>query len=187
MTIHADVAYAARILRRSPLFTLTAVLSLALGIAGNAAIFSLADALLLRSRPGISEPERLVDVGRSQGGRGFDNFSYPNYLDFRDRNTVFSGMAGTRFGPEPVGLGVGGAAERAWGRPVSWNYFDVLGVRLAHGRGFRPEEDVVGGGNSVAVIAYHLWRDRFSASKLRRRGWIQSHRCRNSWTAKRKA
>jgi hypothetical protein len=76
MSFRQDLTYAARLLRRSPLFTLTAVLSLAIGIAGNAAIFSLADAPLLRERPGIADPERLVDVGRSQRGQGFDNFSY---------------------------------------------------------------------------------------------------------------
>jgi predicted permease len=165
MALRQDVTYAARILRRSPLFTLTAVVSLAIGIAGNAAIFSLADALLLRTRPGIHEPERLVEVGRSQGGRGFDNFSYPNYLDLRDRNTVFSGLAGTRFGPEPFGLGAGSGAERVWGMPVSGNYFDVLGVRFALGRGFRPEEDVASGRNTVAIIGYRLWQTHFEGSR----------------------
>ena len=164
MALRHDVAYAARILRRSPVFTLTAVLSLALGIAGNAAIFSVADALLLRSRPGIADPGRLVEVGRSQGGRGFDNFSYPNYLDFRDRNTVFAGLAGTRFGPEPFGLGLGDSAERVWGTPVSGNYFDVLGVQFALGRGFRPEEDRIGGRNEVVVIGHRLWQTRFASS-----------------------
>jgi predicted permease len=164
MALRHDVTYAARILRRSPVFTLTAVSSLALGIAGNAAIFSVADALLLRSRPGIADPGRLVEVARTQAGRGFDNFSYPNYLDFRDRNTVFAGLAGTRFGPEPIGLGVGDSAERVWGTPVSANYFDVLGVRFALGRGFRPEEDRIGGHNEVVVIGHRLWQTRFESS-----------------------
>lgn len=164
MTIRQDVVYALRLLRKSPVFTLTAVLSLAVGIAGNAAIFSLADALLLRPRPGISDPGRLVDVGRTQGGRGFDNFSYPNYLDFRDRNTVFSGLAGARFGPEPMGLGVDGAAERVWGTAVSSNFFDVLATGFALGRGFRSEEDRPGGGNEVAVISHRLWQQHFEGS-----------------------
>jgi predicted permease len=164
MALRHDLTYAARILRRSPAFALTSVLSLALGIAGNAAIFSLADALLLRSRPGVTDPGKLVEVGRSQGGRGFDNFSYLNYLDYRDRNTVFAGLAGTRFGPEPFGLGVGERAERVWGTPVSGNYFEVVGVRFALGRGFRPEEDRVGGRNDVVVIGHRLWRTRFQAS-----------------------
>jgi predicted permease len=164
MTLRQDVAYAARILRRSPVFTATAVLSIAIGIAGNAAIFSLADALLLRGRPGITDRGRLVELGRSQDGRGFDNFSYPNYLDFRDRNTVFTGLAGTRFDPEPMGLGAGESAERVWGMPVSGNYFDVLSVPFALGRGFRPEEDLLNGDNAVAVIGYRLWQNRFGGS-----------------------
>ncbi len=92
-----DVRYAARTLRRTPLFTLTAVLSLGIGIAGNAVVFSLADAYLLRNRPGITDADRLAEVGRidtGQGagfysGDGFDTFSYPNYLDYRERQTVF--------------------------------------------------------------------------------------------------
>ena len=116
MSIRSDVAFAIPLLRRSPLFTLTAVLSLAIGIAGNAAIFSLADALLLRARPGIANPSALVDFGRSQDGRGFDNFSYANYIDFRDRNVSFAGLAAARFGPEPIGLDVGsGGAVDAFG------------------------------------------------------------------------
>jgi predicted RNA binding protein YcfA (HicA-like mRNA interferase family) len=92
MSPRQDVTFAARLLRRNPVFTATAVLSLAIGIAANAAIFSLADALLLRARPGIAGPDGLVDVGRTQDGQGFDNLSYPNYVDFRDRNTVFTGL-----------------------------------------------------------------------------------------------
>jgi len=165
MSTLRDVAFAARLLRRSPLFTLTAVLSLAIGIAGNGAIFSLADALLLAPRPGLSDPATLVDVGRTQDGRGFDTFSYPNYIDFRDRNTVFTGLAAMRFGPEAVGLAVDdGGAERVWGMPASANFFDVLGTRFAIGRGFRAEEDQPGGGNAVAVISYELWQRRFERS-----------------------
>jgi predicted permease len=162
MSLGQDLSFAARVLRRSSLFTATAVLSLAVGIAANAAIFSLADALLLRGRPGIADPDRLVDVGRSQDGEGFDNLSYPNYLDFRDRNTVFAGLAAHRFEAGPLGLGSGDGAERIFGSPVSANYFDVLGVRMVQGRGFRPEEDRAGGEDAVAVISFGLWQNRFS-------------------------
>jgi predicted permease len=164
MSLTQDVIYAARLLRRSPIFTLTAVLSLAIGIAGNAAIFSLADALLLRQKPGLDNPSRLVEVGRTQNGSGFDNMSYPNYIDYRDRNAVFAGLAGTRFGPEPFGLGTGESSERVWGMPVSGNYFDVIGTPFTLGRGFRADEDRIGGANSVVVISHALWQHRFEGS-----------------------
>jgi predicted permease len=159
-----DVVHALRLLRRSPAFTLTAAASLAIGIAGNAAIFGLADALLLRDRPGISESASLVDIGRTTRGEGFDNMSYPNFADLRERATAFSGMAGYRIGPEPMGLGVDSGAERIFGQTVSGNYFDVLGVRMAHGRGFLASEDRVGAPSFVTVISHHLWRQRFDGA-----------------------
>lgn len=160
-TMWQDVTYAVRLLRASPLFTLTAVLSLGVGIAGNAAIFSVADALLLRPLPVIADTGRLVDVGRTQDGAGFDNTSYPNYVDYRDRNTVFEGLAGVRLGGDAFGLGAEDGAERVQGTAVSANYFRVLGVSMALGRAFRDDEDRVGGASAVAVISDRLWRDRF--------------------------
>src|ERR1044071_7522684 len=87
-TILQDVRYGFRLLRRSPLFTLTAVLSLAIGIGANTTIFSMASALLLRPLPGLSDPSRLIDIGRTQNGRGFDTASYPNFDDLRRRATM---------------------------------------------------------------------------------------------------
>jgi putative ABC transport system permease protein len=87
-----DVRYAVRLLRRNPLFTLTAVVSLAIGIGANTTIFTIANALLFKPPALVVEPHRLVDVGRSQDGQGFDNGSYANYLDIRARNTVFTGV-----------------------------------------------------------------------------------------------
>lgn len=165
MTIRQDVAYAIRLLRKSPVFTLTAVLSLTIGIGANAAIFSLADALLLRDRPGIRDPDTLVDVGRTQRGEGFDNMSYPNFADYRDRNTVFSGLAGYRFGAEPIGLGARDGAESVFGAAVSGNYFDVLGVPMALGRGFVASEDRPGAAQHVAVLSYSLWQGRFEGAR----------------------
>jgi predicted permease len=165
VTIRHDVVYALRVLRRSPVFATTAILSLTVGIAANAAIFSLADALLLRNRPGIRDTTTLVDVGRTQRGEGFDNMSYPNYADYRDRNTVFSGLAGFRMGTEPMGLGVGHGAERVFGAAVSGNYFDVLDVPMALGRGFAASEDRRGAAQHVTVISHRLWRQRFAGAR----------------------
>jgi predicted permease len=160
-----DVGYAGRALRRAPLFTFTAVLSLGFGIAGNAVVFSLADAYLLRNRPGVARPERLAEVGRvdsgdgagSYTGDGFDTFSYPNYLDYRERQTVFEGLAAYK-AIATFGLGTGADAVRVPGSYVSANYFTVLGVPLALGRGFLPEEEWLASPRAVAVISHRLWQ-----------------------------
>lgn len=87
-----DVRYGVRLLRKSPLFTTTAVMSLAIGIGANTTIFSVASALLFRPLPGLADPARLVDIGRTQGGRGFDTTSYPNYRELRSRITTLEGV-----------------------------------------------------------------------------------------------
>ena len=158
-----DVRHAGRVLARSPLFTLTAVLSLAVGIAGNAAIFALADALLLRDPPGVVDPSRLVEISRSQNGEGFDNFSYPNYADYRDRNTVFTELAAYRVEPDAMGLGTDDGAQRVLGSAVSENYFRVMGVEPALGRAFLPEEDGPNASAAVVVLSHELWRTQFGA------------------------
>jgi predicted permease len=158
-----DTAYTARMLWRSPAFTTIAVLSLSVGIAGNAAIFSLADALLLRPLPGIANGERLVDVGRAQDGTGFDTMSYPNYVDIRNRNTVFAELAGFRAGGDALGFGSDDGAERVQGTAVSANYFSTLGVRMALGRSFRADEDRAGAPGAVTVISNSFWWRRFDA------------------------
>ena len=163
MGIRQDVTYAARVLGRSPLFTLTAVLSLAIAIAANAAMFSLADALLFRRLPGIVEPGRLVDVSRSEDGAGFQHLSYPNYLDYRDRNSVFEDLAAYKLFPDATGLGLENGADRVYGTGVTSNYFSVLGVQMALGRPFRPDEDHPGAGHAVTVIGYDIWQRLFNS------------------------
>ena len=165
-----DVRYAVRVLRRSPMFTLTAVLSLGLGIAGNAVVFSLADAYLFRNRPGIANAHRLVEVGRIDSGDsapytgdGFDTFSYANYLDYCTRQTVFEGLAA--YHDATFGLGMGDNALRVSGSHVSANYFAVLGVPIALGRGFLPEEERLASPSTVVVISDHLWRTQFDGDR----------------------
>src|SRR3989442_4156780 len=100
-----EIRYAARLLCRNPLFALTAVLSLAIGIGANTTIFTIANALLFKPPAGVVDPNRLVDVGRSQNSQGFHNSSYPNFLDIRSPNTQLSGIYAYRFGAGPQRLG----------------------------------------------------------------------------------
>jgi hypothetical protein len=142
-----DVRFAARLLRKSPLFTITAVVSLAIGIGANAAIFSVASAILLRPLPGLAGHDRLVDVGRTSGGGAatFDTVSYPNYADIRDRVTNLTGLFAQQLEPTPMSLGGRGEAERIYGTLVSGNYFETLGTQPAMGRLLRRDDDVRGG------------------------------------------
>lgn len=161
-TFWQDLRHGIRQLWRSPLFTITAIASIAIGIAGNATIFSLASAVLLRPVPVVTGGDRLVEIGRTQDGSGFDTLSYPNLVDYRDRNTVFDGIAGFRDN-QSFGLGFDAGAERVQGAAVSANYFRVLGVSMALGRAFRDDEDRAGAATAVAVLSDRLWRSRFEA------------------------
>jgi predicted permease len=160
-TLWQDLRYGFRRLIKTPGFTLVAVLSLALGIGANTAIFSLVDTVLLRPLP-VSEPRQLEEVyGTLHKGADYTIQSYPNYKDYRDRNEVFSGVLAYRFAP--MSLSASGGNERVWGYIVSGNYFDVLGVQPALGRGFLPEEDRTQGSHPVAVLSYGCWQSRFGA------------------------
>lgn len=166
-----DLRHAVRALRRTPLFAVAAAASLGIGVAGNAIVFSLLDGWLLRNRPGLRDPAALVEVGRvdSRGsvvpysGDGFDTFSYPTYLDIRARQRVFEGIAAYQSAVR-FGLGDGDTAVKVAGAYVSWNYFDVLGVTIARGRGFLADEERLGSPRAVVVISDRLWRRQFDAS-----------------------
>jgi predicted permease len=155
-----DLRYGFRRLLKTPGFTLVAVISLALGIGANTAIFSLVDTVLLRPLP-VREPKQLVEVyGTLHRGADYTIQSHLNYKDYRDRSgDVLSGLLAYRFAP--MGLSHNGANERVWGFLVSGNYFDVLGVQPALGRGFLPEEDQTEGSHPVAIISYGCWQSRF--------------------------
>src|SRR5688572_1180563 len=163
MSVTSDLRYACRLLGRSPVFTTTAVLSLAVGIAATTAIFSLADALLMRPRPGVANPSTLVDVGRSTDGSGLDNFGYPLFAALRDRSTLLEGLSAMRLGPEVMALGDATASERVFASLVSGNYFDVVGTRVAAGRFFLPDEDRTAGTHPVVVLSHEFWTQRFNA------------------------
>ena len=158
-----DVRYALRTFRNSPVFFTIAVASLALGIGANTAIFSFVDQLILRLLP-VKDPQQLVLLwGRGDhygGNNGPQRLSYPMYLEFRDKNQVFSGMF-CRYDTS-FNLSFDGHTERVAGEFVSGTYFPVLGVGAAIGRVFTPEDDVTKGGHPVAVISYRYWITRFA-------------------------
>jgi putative ABC transport system permease protein len=164
-----DIRYALRQLRKSPGFTTVAVLTLALGIGANTAIFGLLDQALLRTLP-VKEPNRLVVLrysgsnaghlsSRSQLGKLY--FSYPMYRDLRDQNTVFSGIIATDW--TQAGLQWHNQPELVATELVSGNYFDVLGVQPALGRLLVASDDTVANANPVAVLSFNYWQRRFGA------------------------
>ena len=158
-TFWQDAKYGVRMLVKTPGFTLVAVLTLALGIGANATIFSVVNAILLRPTP-VNKPEELAALYTSDfSGPLYGTSSYPDYVDFRDRSDVFSGLVAYQF--TPFSMTVGEASERVFGEVVSGNYFSMLGVRLARGRGFLPEEDRTPGTHPVVVISHALWQNRF--------------------------
>jgi len=157
-----DVKYAVRMLTKSPAFTIVAVLTLALGIGANTAIFTVVNEALLRPRPGIGDPATLVDIGRTDQDRGFDNMSYPNFRDARERTTTLSGMAGMMFEPRPMSMGTTAGSERIFVNLVSGNYFEVLQAKPHAGRFFLPEEDRTPGSHPVVVLSYAYWQQRFN-------------------------
>src|SRR5262245_21972046 len=106
-SVRRDLIHAVRLLRRNPLVTMTALLSLAIGIGANTTVFTVANALLFQPSPGVADPRRLVDIGTSRSGAGFGAGSYPDYLDIRQRATTVDGVyAYSRF-PQPMSAGAG--------------------------------------------------------------------------------
>ncbi len=154
-----EILYAGRSLVQRPGFSLIAVMTLALGIGANTAIFSLVNTVLLRSLP-VERPEEIFALNMRRKDDSMSALSYPNYLDFRDRNEALSGLLVYRF--VPMSLSRSGGNERVWGYEVSGNYFDVLGVKAIHGRTFLPEEDKTRLTHPVVVLSYDGWQHRFA-------------------------
>jgi macrolide transport system ATP-binding/permease protein len=158
-TLLQDLRYGARLLLKNPGFSLIALLSLALGIGATTAIFSLVNTVLLRPLP-VERPDQLQAISVQVNNGGVAAFSYLNYVDFRDRNEVLSGIYASRIAP--MGLSHNGNNERLWGYEVTGNYFQVLGVQAVKGRMFTPEEDRVRLANPIAVLSYGCWQRRFA-------------------------
>jgi len=171
--LRQDLRYALRQLGRNPGFASIAVLTLALGIGANTAIFSLLDQALLRSLP-IEHPEQLVVLEgtgdawegntSTHGGDTEAYFSYPMYKDLRDHNSgngAFQGLIG--IGSVNVGISRNGAAQTGRAEMVSGNYFRVLGVGPAIGRVLSESDDAAPGASPIAVLSYDFWKDNFGA------------------------
>jgi predicted permease len=157
-----DVRYALRMLTKNPAFAGVVVLTLALGIGANAAIFSLLDKVLLQSLP-VANPDQLAVLSSydPKDGPDIDSaFSYAMYKDLRDRNEVFSGVIAR--GGVQMNVSYGDQTERVSGELVSGNFFDVLGVRPWAGRLFTQEDDQTPGAHPVAVLSYRFWESRFN-------------------------
>jgi predicted permease len=163
--LFADIRFALRGFAKAPVFTAVAIISLALGIGANTAIFTLTDQVLLRALP-VQDPDQLVQVyarGSHYGSNwGSNSMSYPMYLDFRDQNQVFDGVI-CRFAT-PSSVSYSSTTERVNAELVSGNYFAVLGVRAAAGRLITPDDDKTPGAGTVTVLSYDYWQSRFSGS-----------------------
>jgi len=152
-----DVRYAIRTLVKTPGFTVVIIISIALGIAANATVFSVANGLLWGLLP-VKDPGSMVTF--SEG----ESFSYPDYMDYRDQTAdVFEGGVAAHFPLIPASFAGTGEPERVWGQVVSGNYFSILGVHMALGRPILPEEDQVVGRDHVVVLSHRLWQRRFGA------------------------
>lgn len=153
-----DIRYASRQLRRSPGFALTGILTIALAIAANAVVFSVVNSLVLKSLI-PSGSERLFNI--VQGPRGYDNQSYPDYLDYHNLNTTFRDLAAYRF--NRAALTLQGAAYKCWDYEVSGNYFDLLGVQPELGRLFHSSDEHGPDSAPYVVLSDAFWRSHLAA------------------------
>src|SRR5229473_8132975 len=158
-TFWQDLRFGVRMLAKNWTVTAIVVIVLALGIGANTAIFSVVNAALLRPLP-YADPDKLVRLSEDSPSVPQMSISYPNFLDWREQNRVFSGIAAMQF--RSLNLTGINEPERLAGRGVSAEFFDVLGVKPALGRSFAAEEDRPGA-NPVCVISHGLWQRRFGS------------------------
>ena len=159
-TLLHDLRYAGRLLRKNPLFTSIAILTLALGIGMNTAVFSAIETMLLRPLPGVPDATRLVQLFRTWPGFQYGSTSPAHYFDVRQRSTdVFSGIAVWDFAP--INMSAGGRTERIMGQIVSANFFSTFDVHAARGRTFTPDEDTKPGAHPIAVLSHSGWQSVF--------------------------
>jgi predicted permease len=156
-----DVRFALRMLRRSPGFSILAVLCLTLGIGATTSVFSWIEGILLRPFPLVAGQERMMAVTGTNRGSERDDVSWPDFVDFQKNCTLFDAFIVDKI--MGVTLSIGDRAERTTGSIVSANYFDAIGVHPILGRGFEPAEDFGRNAHPVTVISYRMWKERFHA------------------------
>src|SRR5437588_3285543 len=155
-----DVRFGARMLLRTPGFSLLVILCLTLGIGTNAAVLSWIEGILIRPYPLVAHQDRMFALaGTARGAEGNTGLSYPDFLDLQKNSTLFESFIVDRI--TGTSLSVGDRAERASGAIVTANYFDALGVKPFLGRGFRPEEGEGRNAHPVTVISYETWKNRY--------------------------
>lgn len=155
-----DLRFAVRMLRKSPSFTVAAVLTLAVAIGANAVVFGALNALILRPL-NVPRAQSLYVIGRANDAFGYE--SYPNYLDLRDRNRSFDGVAASNF--TGGGLDTGHNPSRVWGYEVSGNYFDVLGIQPYLGRFFHAADEHGPNSAPYLVLTYAYWQTHFQGDR----------------------
>lgn len=160
-SLFQDIRYGVRMLTKNPGVTAVAVLTLALGIGANAAIFSGVSAFVLRPLP-VPDPQQLVRPMEFAEDRGTsDEISYPDFVDYRNQATVFEAISAEDM--VPVALDSENQSDVIWGQAVSGSYFDVVRIKPIMGRTFLPEEDNAIGANPVVVLGHSLWQRRFGS------------------------
>ena len=165
-TLMQDLRYALRLLQRNPLFTLTAALSLAIGIGATTTVFTVVNGLLLRAAVGVSDPDSLIDVVRrkASGDIGVDEISYPDFLEIRRRASTLEDVYAYELQPQELSLRVADSAERVFATAVSTNYFRALGVPAMFGRVFAPSDGEAIGDSPIIVLSHRFWVRRFEAT-----------------------
>lgn len=158
-----DLRFGLRLIRKNPGFSAVVVLTLAIGIGANTAIFSVVNSVMLRSLP-FKDADRLVRLDESNPERGWPQFSvsHPNFLDWRDHNQTFTAMAALT--GASINLGTAGEIEVVNARAVTSDFLTVLGTTPLLGRNFLPEEDRPGGNTRVAILTYGSWQKRFGGA-----------------------
>jgi len=153
-----DVDYAFRTMRRTPIFALVVILTLAVGIGANATVFSIVSRFVLRAPP-VGDPATLLAIHTTHNsGECCNNFTWPLFTDLRDQSKAFSGLAAYH-DLFPASMGGNGEPERVWGQAVTANFFDVAQLPMTAGRGFARDED----NKQVIVLGHGLWQRRFAA------------------------
>ena len=161
-TLWTDIQYGFRMLAKSPSFTIIAILTLALGVGVNTAVFGVINGLFLRPLPGKDNARLMVVALHREGEDHFSLVSYLDYQDYRSKADAFSDMAA--YGNDLVGLGTDNHTARALAQHTTGNFFSFLGLQSAAGRFFRPEEGEKPGTEQFVVLGYRYWQRRFGGS-----------------------